>query len=483
MNKTKVLLLSAISVTVAAMAITYAIARGSGDAYATSLPSDATAIARLDASSFLSAAKLGPHDLLQLLRRSRENKGEDDAKSLGIDVKRPVYAFAAASGNFGFLAAVDDYDDLEDYLAEEHAAGRASEVTRQRGYSWVVIGEQWLLAFDGKRALLMGPAVGSAQDQLRTEMARLLEQDAKDSGLQSALYEELKKSDEPLSAVAAPELLPSAPRRFLRQFHVASSNDALLRLSLETDDNELELDIDVVAKSEVVKEGLDRLNQQLRPIKGSLLDFAHTENVAWLAVNVQGNDFLNALRSNPAVRTALIALNLAFDFDRIIRAIDGDLAVELTDASLLGAMDFQFRDLYLTAKVANTDFLKDASSWGNRLIGIQALSQQDFALNFGTTSVYFGVDDKTFYLSGQRGLTAEGNEYLNHKRSDIQDTRLFATFALPEVLKQLNAWVSLPAALRQFERLNVEMEEAGEFRLKFVAPHGMNIARELLLAE
>lgn len=481
MSKLKVFLLSAVAVTMVAMAATYYFALNARDAYVECLPYDATSIARLDTKAFLHEADLSLKDILQLIRRSQES---DDNQQIGIDMKRPVYAFTSPSGHFGITASVSDADDLAAFCESYHAEGHTSEIMQQRGYSWVVVEQRWLLAFDSKKVLLMGPALGGDQDQLRGEMARLLEQKRKDSGMESSLFSALNKSDEPLAAIVAPEILPSEARQLLQRFKVASKADALLLLTLETDDNELELETNVLAENEDVKAELKHIDELLRPIKGSLTDNTHAENVAWMAINVEGTTLLDALRSNNAIRTALLALNLAFDLDRIIRSVDGDLAVELTSASsLFGGIgsEFQLRDLYVTAKVANTDFLKDASTWGNSLFGVQSLTSQDFALNLGVSSLYFGVEDKTFYLGAQQGVANEQNEYLHSERGDIKGKRFYATFAIPRLMNQLGSKAGLPDALSNFERLNIEMEHAGEFKLKLVSPRGTNIAREILL--
>ena len=481
--KKKLLIITAsgIFVTLVTIAATFVALRGSSEAYVRTIPYNATAIARLDLRSFLSDADLSLQDVISLLRRSHES---DDAKKVGVNMKRPVYAFISAAGNVGLAAAVSDEDDLEDFCESWHREGHASEIVEQRGYSWVVIEQQWLLAFDSKKALMMGPSIGAGQEQLRTEMMQLLEQKEKDSGMESSLFAALSKDDEPLAAVVAPEILPSAARRELRRMKVASKDDALLRLTLETDDNELELEADVLAESEDAKAELKRMDDLLRPIKGSLTDYAHTENVAWIALNVEGATLLDALRSNNAVRTALLALNLAFDLDRIIRSVDGDVALELTNvSSFLGnfGVDNPLRGLYVTAKVENTDFLSDASTWGNNLFGVQALTQQDFALNLGATSYYFGVQDRTFYLGATQGLTNEQNDYLQRKHSDIKGNRFFATFAIPSLVNQLGSKTSLPSVLSSFERVNIVMENAGDLKLELVAPNGTNIVRELIL--
>lgn len=460
------------------------------DAYTHALPADATAIARLDIKAFLHSADLSPKDLMRLLRCFSEEAAAADHDSkdlpLGLDMKRPLYAFASGAGNFGLVAAVDDDDELAAYCESVRAQGHASEITRQRGYSWVTLEDRWLLAFDDDKALLMGPAVGAAQEQLHGEMGRLLEQDKKDSGLSSPLFDELKKKDEPLAAIVAPEVFPSMFYPVLRSLKVTSQADALVALSLETDDNELELEANVLAYSDAVKAELKRVSALFRPIKASFVDNTHAENVGWMTVNVQGEQLLDLLRSNPTVRTTLIALNLVFDLDRILRAVDGDVALEVTRATLpvrMSLSDFRLKDLYLCAQVSNTDFLSGASSWGNALIGVQALSQQDFALNLGNQPLYFGVADKTFYLGSERGLAQEKNEYLRHERSDIKGARFFATFAVPGIIHQLELGNSLPASFSQFQRLNIEMDEPGDFKIKLLAPEGTNLARAILLNE
>ena len=52
---------------------------------------------------------------------------------------------------------------------------------------------------------------------------------------------------------------------------------------------------------------------------------------------------------------------------------------------------------------------------------------------------------------------------------------------MPDLLRHVETQVQLPPAFAQMERLDLEMERTGEFKLKLVAPEGTNIARVLLL--
>lgn len=474
------ILLSALGTVLIGCAVAFFVFRGSSDAYLNALPREMTSVARLDFKSFLGKADLGLQDIFHLLQR----KDELDFRKLGIDVQRPIYFFTSQSlGNFGLLAAVDDEDDLSQLLESYREEGAVSEVVQRRGYSWAIIQNQWFLAFDSKKALLMGPAVTALQDHLTNEMVALLDQKEDESGRLSSLFTALSQTDEPLAAVVAPEIMPLQAREYLRQFKVASQEDALMRITLDADDNELEIDGELLTNNEAVQAELARVEEVFRPVRGELIDHTHAENIVWMTANIDGPKLLGLLRSNMSVRTALLGMNFIFDLDRLISAVDGDLAVELTDASSFNRdvnIENQLHGLFLTAQVSSPDFLSGAAKWGNGLFGVQPLSTNEFSLRLGEVPYYFGVVDKTFYLGSERGSVDQRNEYLRQQRDDIKGSRFYATLLLPELLQQMDITEGAPPIIRQTERMNIEIESARELKVEFVAPRGTNFIRELL---
>ena len=464
---------------------------GSKDAYLNALPQDAAAIVRVDFRELLDDADLSADEQQQLLRRLAEDLGADAADvqpgHSGLDLSRPLYAFASPSGSLGAVARVADQDDFRDLLTVLAARGDASEVTSQRGFSWCVVRQQWLLAFNGSKALLMGPAVGSAQDQLRPEMARLLEQGSQESGRQSPLCVQLRKSDAPVAVIVSPELLPSDARSLLARAGVRSAGDALLRLTVEPDDHELKMQLTVLAENDDVRQRLKEADALLCPLRAELLDYTHDDALAWMALNLRGDDLLPLLRRSEQLRLALITLNLVVDADLIIRSIDGDVAVEfsgLTPGALLG------KDLptaQLTARLTDTDFLRHAPTWGSQsLMPVRTLSPNDFAITLGRQPLYFGARDKVFYL-GTMPVLAESskddaNAYLRDHRKDIKGLRLYATLDIPAVLAASPEVASGPAAfLRSFERMTIGMKKTGTLEMTLSAPEGSSVLRSLLL--
>lgn len=439
------------------------------------------ALARLDIKTLLDEAKLTKEETAALFQHYSLPEG--NTTDIGLDLSQPIYGFAAQDGNFGLLAAVADADDFTAFCEGLAAKGHASAVTRQRGYSWVVVEEKWLMAFDDEKAVAMGPAVGAAQDQLRTLIAQLMQQDNDEGALDSDLYRLLGTKDEPVVAAVKPELLPDDVLGALRSIRLKTSAQGLYRLTIDPDDNELEVDLDIVTNDEEVKAELKKLNTLMRPIDGHLADKTHADHAIWLSFNTQGKELLKLLRSEPSIRTALLTLNLVVDVDRMIEAIDGDVALEVTSAKAIPEgenvrFNFDFKNISLLAQVANTDFLSGATSWGNAFIGVKALGATEYVVNIEPMPIHFGVKDKTLYVGSQRGIVTEGNAYLREQHSDIKDARFYATLNLTSI--PLEPISILSQIYPDLNRLDVKMEDAGEFTFTLKVSENTNILRALL---
>lgn len=450
--------------------------------YLSLLPHDATAVARLDLKGLVGEAGLTAEDELRLAQRFLNI---DDASECGVDFRLPLYAFASASGNYGCIGAVADEQSLTTTCANLAAAGHATAISRQRGLSWAVVKQQWLMAFDDEKVLVMGPAVGAAQEQLRAEMVRLMAQKQQKSGVNSTLFETLAHHKTSVAAVVAPEGMPDGVRTLLNHFDIYSREDALIGLTLQPADNEVSLKVEIHATSEAVEKQLQQMAALMRPVEGALADYAHEGAAAWLTMNVQGKDLLTALRSNANLRTALIALNLVIDADCMITAIDGDISIEvqrLTPAMKKGSIEM-LGNTCLAAQVADTAFLSRASSWGNAMFRVHQLTPTDFSLMMFNRPLYFGVNDKVLYLSHQQGLQTAGNDHLRSHDGDLHGARLFATVKASDLLELSGLRALLPEASRHLERIDLHMREPQQWQLQLVAPQGFSLGRWLLLGD
>ena len=251
--KKKIFIFSLPVVAVAAL-VAYLVFGRSSATYLSALPKDARALVRVDLPACFEEAQLTSAEQLQFVQHFMP---VDGLEHVGLDWHQPLFAFISQQGNIGFLAAVSEPDDLSRLCVQLYEQGRAGEPTLQRGLTWVVVEQQWLLAFDDVKALVLGPAVGADQERLRTEMAQFMTQKEKDSGQQNVLFTRLH-TDKAVSAVVSPDVLPSQARQFLRTLGVHSADDALMLLSLEADGRELKLDAEILAESEEAKDEIGR---------------------------------------------------------------------------------------------------------------------------------------------------------------------------------------------------------------------------------
>lgn len=486
MNKTKTLI--AVAAIAALAAGAYYAFSGKGSDCAETIPADATAIVRFDVKRFLHDARLSNKEGVELL--TRLTKMEDAA--LGLDLSTPVYGFVTKEGNIGMASMVTNEDDLTKNCEHLLQMGCASAVTKQRGYSWAVVEQKWLLCFNNKKALVMGPAVGGAQDQLRTEIVRLMEQDRSDSGAKSVLFTKLDKVEEPLSAVADANVMPGDIRRELMKYLKADDLQGVqVLLGLGTEDNEIQLDADVVADQPAVEERLKALGKTFRPITGDLIARAEPSALLWAACNVEGASLVELLRKNPQVRTALIGLNTIVDADMMLKAVDGDVSVECTSLSFV----FGWRNnlpVRLMAQLHDTDFLKQSDYWiksaaSNPAVQLTSSSPNNFELSGNGMQAWFGVSDKTLYLTGSSSLAhaekvSAPNDYISDERHHIKGLRFYASVDIEPLTNLARAFGGNDAlkTLLTFQRINVEMKEVGEFSIRLVAPKGTNIVKEML---
>lgn len=459
--------------------------------HGSAIPKDAVAIARLDILHLFDKADFTLEEKLQLMRRYMSDA--DDETDLGIDLKKPIYGFATKDGNFGAVAALSDDDDFEDFCEELQERGLASEMTRQRGFSWAVVARQWLLCFDDDRALVMGPAIGADQDRLRGQMAELMKQNPLQSAIHTELFHRLDGNVEPLSAVADAALLPLEWRgQISEMLGLETLDDIYLRLAADANRNELVFHIDLLTDQAEASQHLKEIAKTLRPIDGRLIERAQPSGLMWLMCNVQGSTLIEFLRKNPDLRTALLGMNMMVDADQMLTAVDGDVMLELTDVTFLLGWS-RTPSLRLLAELKDMDFLQQKDYWLKSAAAqsgykLTESSPQDFCLMANGYSAWFGAHDNILYVAASQNLATtervpQENAYLRSERQQIKNYRLYLTLDTQPIaaLSRLFGQGQTLGMFRLFKRLNVTMKEVGQFEIQLVAPEDTNLTKKLLL--
>lgn len=128
----------------------------------------------------------------------------------GIDLAQKVYAFESPEGFYGLCCCVSDEDNLKELMGKN-----GFKLTDFRECTFSVLGNSWVVGFNAKSLLVMGPVTAGEQRNLMVKMASYLKQDA-DKGLRASdLVHQLDSIQEPMAMVAAMTSLPELMRSSL----------------------------------------------------------------------------------------------------------------------------------------------------------------------------------------------------------------------------------------------------------------------------
>lgn len=422
----------------AAVAAWYVFLRREPQSYTYVLPADMKAVASADMTALMWNAGQYTGYLQQLVL------GDLGDAETGLNFSKKIYAFVSPDDYIGVAMAVADAKQLRAFFGTMNEEGSCEAVDEQRGFGWTTIEGQWLAAFDDDRLLVMGPALGSALDELRNRMVDYLQQDKAESGVQTPMFAELGEQKGIVALVSRLDVLPSANSRWMRTRlpGKAELQDVRLAASIEVGGNRLTLHTTLLSDHPDMQKLTDEMDALFRPIRGDLVDSAPQQTLFWGGVNTSGEQVLELLRKNPSLRTALILLNMGIDVDMMIKSIDGDaaVAVEALDGNIAVPAIFM-------AQLARTDFLNNVDYWKRSLASRSDVLFRDFGDNrfyfsMGPQGAYFGVKDKCLYVTPDERLAATalvpqvGNAVAPY-RGEMKGCRWYLTLNLAQLWQQV----------------------------------------------
>ena len=435
------------------------------DAYMQVVPKDARVVGRMDLKALMKSVELDAEEVSSALQL----RSADEVAHLGIDLTRPFVGFLARGDYMGFAACVSNDAELTETCRKWQAKGVCGEVKTQRGYSWAVVAEQWLLAFNTKKALLMGPAVGESQTQLMGDMFRYLEQKEEESGVEMPIFKALQDMDAPMAMAANSRAMSSFGGDALREkLGVIEADDLIMKLGLNISPKSMELEAELEAGTEKVEKAIETLSEGFGKIGGALAAQTSRGSIAWACANIDGEKVLGLMRSGETLRTLLLMMNLAVDVDMIIKAVHGDVAIELNSQEdyRLG----QIPAMRLTAELENTDFLKNADYWiesARERGGVQLVadSPNDFCLSYAGTEAWFGTKDKLLYVTNDRSMiTPTGKGWIEANSKEIKGKRLYVTLDVQGAKRSLASFMDIVGDM-PLERLTLEADDIDEWKL------------------
>lgn len=357
----------------------------SNDDYLNAIPDDSQLLMSMNTSKLSGAGN--PLILKSLLHVSKVG-------DMGLDFSDRVFLFEDAQGNIGLCTKVDDSGKLRKTL--ENAG---VEVTKKRNSQFAALQGNWLIGFSDKAALLMGPVVPAAQDDMTILMARYLSANEEDGIKASPIYDKLDSIDAPIALVCQTKALP---QQFVAPLTIGAPKDAapadvMLSAAMEVKDGRLLMNGSTFSFKKAVNRALVDARKIYRPIKGDYVKSMSEDDFIGLFLNVDGRQFHQLVTQNRGISTMLAGINAAIDMDNILKSVNGELAMFAPNA---GDESFSLR---MAARLSSASWLDDVAYWK------QSVPQGGFIGDWGKNcyyyrsadiSYYFGVTPDMQYMSG-----------------------------------------------------------------------------------
>lgn len=378
--------------------------------------------------------------------QDRDNMEEflDGKTSFGIDFSEPVLAFSAPDCPLGISMKVDNEDNIDKLIELLIRQDLCKKVKEKDGFKWTTLLGDFRIAYNGSSILICG-------DVNENDMKKLFDNNEENSFVTTPDFERLTKKESPLSvflhfaSMEGQENLPLI-NELLPEGVKLSDTSLLTDLVMEK--GHADINAEIYSNKENVQALLEEADKNFQKIHGDFIK-APANFLAWFGMGVKGEDLLKKLKSNDEINGMMMMVDRAIDLQKIIKTMDGDLAIVMPQMNDAGNPD-----VVLTAKLKNEDFLKDVDYWQEQMkdwnIKMVENDKNEFTLFLDEESqdgIKWGVDDKNVYFTSQntsyKKTFADTNPLLDEQAEDIKNSILYLCVNLNPVFD------SVKDALRQ----------------------------------
>ena len=412
--------------------------------YQKAVPADATFVAMIDMQSIAEKGDFQHSETMKnlqgwmgLLVSGKEQQEQmqeylNDPMEMGFDFTMPIFVFKKGD-DLGLVMKVGDEGDIKDFLKCLHQQGLASVPTERQGMMSGTILDDVNYVYDSNTFLILGGGSSTKTKQLAMSLMNLKDGE---SFVDTEAYDKMTaESNTDLVFYANLAALPTDMSKQISAFlpKGVKNSDVELIECVTFGKGELVMTSKWWGKTEKTQQLFTELNANLHKIEGRYMDAVSEDVALWGCAGVKGDWLLGKLKENKDLKEALFMLERGIDIEQMIRAIDGDVALELPSED--------FQSLMVRAQVKNTDFLADVDYWKENMkdygLTMRNVAQNDYVLTADGKDVYWGVYKDNLYFSTHQPKAAHSS-LLKSYEADIKNSQLFIYGNLQSINKGYN---------------------------------------------
>ncbi len=347
--------------------------------YEEMVPAESKAVVRIELKQDATCASFAKNLTAQL-----------GVASDGLDVGRPLYVFITPNEYVGFVAAVDNDGEVKKSMDKLVKSGIATACDESDGMQWTWLNKGWLVGWNSRALLVLGPGVAQERDMLRQTIARMAS--SGESFSHTDAFEKLKAQGGAVQICSSLDALP-APYNTLFRLNIPADTplDAVqLFASLIAKGEGVEVNATLESNNADVLAAIDQYEKE----KGCISVAMPTDSIPlfYMATRTQGKDFLALLQSDATLRGLMMGLNQVIDADRMLGTSKGVLDLEV------GSIDQDWNPSFrLTADNSTPGIMDDSNYWmesarKQKDVTLVRTSPTSFLLTNGNRRVAFGTE-------------------------------------------------------------------------------------------
>jgi hypothetical protein len=401
--------------------------------YANLIPDDAYVVAKFNVAQIIDKADINSDNSLtetlidgikdaELTAETKDKLTEiiNNPAELGIDVRKPIYLYMCDNQDFGVVGAVSDDAKLEELLSAASNEGACSDIINEDMYSYVSVENEIVIAYDASRIIIHPLTYNERNDEteLTANINKQFNLGTENSIVSNEAFSNVMSNDNDLSYYMsgnAMKILAEEDRDFreiMQMYETLNINvDEIDYIaSINFDNGETNMTYEVIPTSDKAEETLNLLEDCYSDISGVHFDYLKSSSVVAIACGFNGKGLTKFLDETEILD--LITNNADDEENELIHtilstieSIDGDITV--------GVSELDSKSMPKCKAIVET---KDNSLFNllemslNQNGEFQQVSDSQYTLGFGETSMTFGVDGSdTYFLIGETQLEEESS--------------------------------------------------------------------------
>lgn len=301
------------------MVVVVVLSACSSDDYVGVVPDGCTALMSIDVPRLAESQKGVDARLLRTFFRV---SSPDDC---GVDLSSKLFLFQTPDGSIGMVAKVRDADDVDAWISKLQQQGVCKSVKEHKEKSFTVMNGSWVVGYDDRALLVMGPVMPTAQPTMMRRMIRMLDETS--NVQESPVFGKLEQMQAPMAFIAQASALPDqlAPLCSLGVPEGTAADKVLLAATMESKDGCMIVSGEPFSFDETVDEAMKKAVKCYHPIKGSFSGQLPSAAVYTIVTDVDGKELVPLLRSDKQLGGMLAGMGAKVDVETFIGNIDGDM--------------------------------------------------------------------------------------------------------------------------------------------------------------